>query len=997
MIQIKILKDINGMLRNHIYNVSEEDAKKLVEHGCNPKFERNDSGKFVQVGIYGGTGDLAIYYSKDRDELNETLAPPMNIIPPQLQNCRLLQVSDEKSPFGAVWQKTNNTIKNTDFIRYVYDHEKYGVLCGWDSLNEKFLVVIDFDDEITQREVLENGVLPETFTCKTARKGLYHLYFYTTDVVKKWKILTKDKDTLADIQGEATQVIGPGSRIPDGRCYEIVKDIPIATIPVSTLHRALDQFNYQKVEEVLQETADGLTLSDFEKSYGDDKALAEVRRQLKIADILRDASISTSRNPTKCPFHSSKGGKCLGFDNNKGIWNCFHCLEHGTAIDLWMKINHVDNFIDAKKQLCEKFGIKDTFVVDKKQAAAIIGNGRPMQKLPCKNYTIEQFSADIAQYFKGDEKVFFKPDEDNIVEIKKFEDKLLKREIIGFRVVDTKRLLNIIEKKVNTYIIEYVKKEEVEVRQSPSKLHIELLSANEDFVGALYPIKRFLSYPIPFIDSTGELIIPRHQPGKGYYDDRFQAYFTSECPELKLMSVSEAKFLLNDMLSEFCFRDEQDRIMALGYIITPMCRGLYRKPTSRTPIFIIQANRERAGKDFLAGIRGILYEGQAIDDTPIVTGEKSESNNEELRKKLTSALKIGRRLFHSSNNRGFLNNATLEQFSTSEVWRDRELGRNTQLELSNEVDISLSANVGLTYTPDLHHRSRPINLFYSEENPNERAFKRTDLHGYVLSNRALLLSAIYTLINVWVTAGKPSSKTLFTSFPEWARVVGGIMQLNEMGDPCINIDDVNIGGDKETQSMKEFCGFMGLYQLNDVEQPQGYTISKLRSIVTEAQSREDIEGFSHWDLSARPDQVKFGNLIRRFVGREFHCKQQVKFKDKEGFDDWTKFKVILSIAKDNDRSNKILYGFSTEIEKDKVAPKMEQAELSRAIKEETIEELKPKLSYDSAKSIVLSMCASNIDVYEGLLIDRGITEEQIIDFINDGIIYRVKPGYVRLL
>jgi len=921
----------------------------------------------------------------------------MSIIPPQLQNQRFIKVDDSKRPIEKAWQQVggaNYPATDPEFMKWVETNRRYGILCGYPNN----LVVIDFDDEITQREVLDEGLLPKTFSQKTARKGLLHLFYYTDDATS-WKILDKDKNTLADIQGTSKQVIGPGTRIPDGREYQVVEDIPITTISSATLHKALDRFDYGKNQDALQQVSDGLTMDDFNKPQNNlnDKALQEVRSQLKIVDILRDAGISTARNPTKCPFHSSKGGKCLGFDNSKGIWNCFHCTEKGTAIDLWMKINNVTEFVDAKKKLCEKFGIKDTFVADKVAAENRERNtsNKPMVRLPQDSYTNTDFAEDLGQYFKGDESIFYKPDERNIVEITEYEDKLMRRQIIGFQAVDAKRLTGIIDDRVYTFTIKYNKDEEIEVIKSAKEQDISLLAKHHKFIGVLYKIKRFLTYPIPFLTRDAELIVPRHTPGKGYYDDRFQAYFTPETPELRIMGIDEAKSVIDDMLGEFCFKGDIDKVMAKAYIITPMCRGIYSRPTSRTPIFIIGANRERAGKDFLAGIRGILYEGQAIDDSPIVTGEKNESNNDELRKKLTSALKIGRRLYHSSNNRGYLNNAVFEQFATSEVWRDRELGKNNQLELSNEVDISLSANVGLTYTPDLHHRSRPINLFYSVENPNERIYRRSDLHGYILNNRSIILSAIYTLISSWVIAGMPSGKTPFTSFPEWARVVGGIMCYHNMGDPCINLDDVNIGGDRETQNMKEFCGFMGLHQLNDAEQPIGYTIGKLRAIVVEAQSREDIEGFSHWDLNERPDQVKFGNLIKRFVGREFHCKQQVKFMDKEGVEEWTKYKVTLRIAKDNDRSNKILYGFNTLIELNKEVPKPE-VELSRAIKEETIGELSA-LSYDDAKDMLLSMCASNTEVSIDTIIDRGITEEQLTDFINHGIIFMSRAGFVRLL
>lgn len=977
MIQIKVLKNFNGMLKNHIYNFSNDEAKKLVEHKCAIRYDKDDNGKYIPVGIHNGTGDQAIYYSKDRDELNNTLAPPINI-PKQLHNCRLLHTSDDKAPFLPAWQKSNNTINNKNFMEWIYDHEKYGVACGWDSTNEHFLVVIDFDDEITQRECLDNSILPETFTCKTARKGLYHLYFYVTDEVKKWKISTKDKETLADIQAATTQVIGPGSRIPDGRCYEVVKDIPIATIPPSLLHKALDQFNYQKVEESLQETSAGLTLSDFEKSFGDDKALQEVRSRLKIVDILHDASIPTNRNPTKCPFHTSKGGKCLGFDNNKGIWSCFHCLEKGTAIDLWMKIHNVDTFIEAKKQLCEKFNIEDTYIPP--PIVEPVKNAKPNVQLPQDNRTVLDFAANLATHFKECNEIFYKVDEKCIVEVTEYLDKQLKQLIVGFNTVSPGRLFNIIEWKVNTFNTIRVKKQDVMVRKSANEQMIKLVSTNQAFLKCLHEIKRLLNYPIPFIDSDGKLIIP----DKGY-DSRYQAYFTPNTPELFLMSVDEAKMLLYDAIGEFCFKDQRDIDMAIAYIITPMCRGLYRKSTARTPLFIIQANRERAGKDYLAGVVGILYEGRAIDDTPLVTGDKGDSNNDEWRKKFTTALRAGRRRIHSSNNRGFLNSAVLEQFLTSEVWIDRQLGGNVSLELNNEVDVSLSANIGLTYTPDLWFRARPINLFYGEENPNERVYKRTDLWGYIGDNRGKLLSAIYTLIKIWFDAGRPKSTIPFTSFPEWSRVVGGIMEYHNIGNPCVQIEDDGIGGDKETQSMKELFKFMAEYQHNHQE-TKGFTVNDIRRIIIEAQSSEDFEGFAGWDLNDKSYQTKFGIQIKRYVNRSFNCKSLLLGENS---------KVSLIIAIPNERSVRILYMFKTD-KPITVAPiiPVDPISLPPAVVEEFVGQAPDVVNaVDNLVKELTNNKLVNIDY----LISVGIPESIILKCKRVGMIYEPKPGWVGLL
>jgi hypothetical protein len=293
----------------------------------------------------------------------------------------------------------------------------------------------------------------------------------------------------------------------------------------------------------------------------------------------------------------------------------------------------------------------------------------PHVQLPQDNHRISDFAKDIANYFIGCEEIFYKPDEDKIIEVKEYRDAILKRNIIGFKSVDAKRLLNIIESKVITFKKVLSNSVDIHIDKSPTEQVVRLLSANSSFISCLHQIKRLLNYPLPMMDSEGCLIIP-----KIGYDKRYQAYITPDTPNLEYLDIGDAKKIILDILSEFCFKDKIDLSIAISYILTPMCRGLYHRLTARTPLFIIMANRERAGKDYLAGVVGILFEGRAIDDNPIVSGDKSQNNNEELRKRLTSSLKQGRRRIHSSNNKGHLNNAILEQFLTSEVWIDRELG-----------------------------------------------------------------------------------------------------------------------------------------------------------------------------------------------------------------------------------------------------------------------------------------------------------------------------------
>ncbi len=49
----------------------------------------------------------------------------------------------------------------------------------------------------------------------------------------------------------------------------------------------------------------------------------KILQGISMEEILSEASIDTSKNPTDCPFHSSAGGKCFGFNDETA--HCFHC------------------------------------------------------------------------------------------------------------------------------------------------------------------------------------------------------------------------------------------------------------------------------------------------------------------------------------------------------------------------------------------------------------------------------------------------------------------------------------------------------------------------------------------------------------------------------------------------------------------------------------------------------------------------------------------------
>lgn len=69
----------------------------------------------------------------------------------------------------------------------------------------------------------------------------------------------------------------------------------------------------------------------------DNSDLQQLKGKYKVTEILRNYNIITSsKNDDRCacPFHSSVSGKCLHYNDAKGLWYCFNCQTGGTTLDL---------------------------------------------------------------------------------------------------------------------------------------------------------------------------------------------------------------------------------------------------------------------------------------------------------------------------------------------------------------------------------------------------------------------------------------------------------------------------------------------------------------------------------------------------------------------------------------------------------------------------------------------------------------------------------------
>ena len=501
---------------------------------------------------------------------------------------------------------------------------------------------------------------------------------------------------------------------------------------------------------------------------------------------------------------------------------------------------------------------------------------KPELILPHEGKLISEFATEVSNVLKDKNILFYRVDAKELVEIERS----------GFRGIKPNRFITLAER----FIIpqariwnKHAEKWEYKEKSMWTELAGTLL-ASSILQDSLPQIKRIFTIPLPIM-YEGKLTFPI----KGY-DKRFESWLQHDAPEIDNTNIDllEAKKVIEEIYSEFCFKDNQDKINAIAALLTPYCRGIFKSFNTRTPVNFYLGNRERAGKDYCAGITGIVYEGAALEDSPISNSENERSNNtDELRKKVLAAMISGRKRMHFSNNKGYIDNAVLEGFTTAERWSDRILGRSENLSFDNEIDFSLSGNVGVTFTADFANRSRFIRLLLDVEDANSRNFKKSNLHGWVKENRSLILSALYSLVNNWITKGMPSGSKPFTSFPEWARVVGGIMECAGYGSPCSpDKETLTLAGDIETNDMKQ------LFELCYEQIPEEFV---KKEVIRNLVSMHGEEIFSSYDFTKRADQIKLALKISKYVGRVLSSirlvvkdssvrasRQEYKFTKKEG-------------------------------------------------------------------------------------------------------------------
>lgn len=285
------------------------------------------------------------------------------------------------------------------------------------------------------------------------------------------------------------------------------------------------------------------------------------------------------------------------------------------------------------------------------------------------------------------------------------------------------------------------------------------------------------------------------EPG---YDPQTQLYADLEGRRLEVperptrSDVETAAALWRDLLFDFPFVDDGSRAHAIAL---PLSLAMREEILGPVPATAVDAPCPATGKSLLARTVIAPVKGRlpaAMTELP--------GNEEEMRKRITSILRLGSDFVFVDNLDHPLRSGTLSMLLTETEWTDRVLGVSEMVSIANRTVWCVTGN-NLAIEGDLIRRFVWIRLDAKLARPDKRPEDgfRHRLPDWALDRRDDLLSALFTLCRAWIQAGRPEPTGIptFGSYERWTHVVGGILEVAEIPGFLANRDELWEAMDQE--------------------------------------------------------------------------------------------------------------------------------------------------------------------------------------------------------
>lgn len=308
-----------------------------------------------------------------------------------------------------------------------------------------------------------------------------------------------------------------------------------------------------------------------------------------------------------------------------------------------------------------------------------------------------------------------------------------------------------------------------------------------------------------------------------------------------------------NLLKGFCFKSAADYA---NYVAILLDRILVCHFRGHRPLVVFNGNQPQIGKTLLGQMVASIFEDDQIS---LVTFKKDE----ELEKNIIASC-LRNNLVLIDNVKGKeIESPFLERTITSKFVTGRYLGLSKEVCLPNYFLFMMSMN-DASLSRDLITRSIPINLHY-EGDPNKRDFDSDDVTWEARFFREEIVGKLFTMVENWKKEGKPRWKGKFR-FPQWASIIGGILEVNGFDDFLKNSNEFSYKHDSDFVQIQEL--FEGI---EDKALPSAQLVKRA---FTKGLFPDELKS------NGRSNSTKLGKKLSRYENREFEGSDGLKYKIK---------------------------------------------------------------------------------------------------------------------
>ncbi len=257
--------------------------------------------------------------------------------------------------------------------------------------------------------------------------------------------------------------------------------------------------------------------------------------------------------------------------------------------------------------------------------------------------------------------------------------------------------------------------------------------------------------------------------------------------------IGRAKdLILGELSADFPFTSESELAHAVCLLLEQFVRELIDGPT---PLYLAEAPTPGTGKSLLVDAATAPALGRRR------AAKMAEARDpDEWRKRLTAKLRTAPTYLVIDNLRRPLDSGALAMTITAGEVEDRLLGVSEVVTLPVRCTLAATAN-NPTLSDEMARRTVRIRLDAGLEFPEKRGgFRHPDLLAWAAANRGELIWATLTLARAWVAEGRPAGSAPLGGFEEWARTMGGILEVAEIPGFLANAAELRSASQDTTQA-----------------------------------------------------------------------------------------------------------------------------------------------------------------------------------------------------